>query len=102
MEKEAQKIIITITGADKIGIVAKITQVLADCEANIEDIRQSIMQGHFIMMMLCDIAKSKKSFKEIKEILTKKMETSAKAENFETALILREKIKETLTCFYQD
>ncbi len=31
--------------------------------------------------------------KEIKEILTKKMETSAKAENFETALILRDKIK---------
>lgn len=70
MEKEAQKIIITITGADKIGIVAKITNVLADCEANIEDIRQSIMQGHFIMMMLCDISKSKKSFKEIKEILS--------------------------------
>ena len=28
------------------------------------------MQGHFIMMMLCDISKSKKSFKEIKEILS--------------------------------
>ena len=31
--------------------------------------------------------------KEIKEILNDKMETSAKAENFETALILRDKIK---------
>lgn len=31
--------------------------------------------------------------KEIKQILTKKMETSANAENFETALILRDKIK---------
>lgn len=35
----------------------------------------------------------KGDIKEIKEILTRKMEVSAKAENFETALILRDKIK---------
>lgn len=62
-----QKIIITITGADKIGIVAQITAALANCETNIEDIRQSIMQGCFSMMMLCDITNAKKSFKEIRD-----------------------------------
>lgn len=62
-----QKIIITITGADKIGIVAQVTAALANCEANIEDIRQSIMQGCFSMMMLCDITNAKKSFKEIRD-----------------------------------
>ena len=35
----------------------------------------------------------KGDIKEIKQILQNKMETSAKAENFETALILRDKIK---------
>ena len=35
----------------------------------------------------------KGDIKEVKEILTRKMEVSAKAENFETALILRDKIK---------
>lgn len=35
----------------------------------------------------------KGDIKEVKEILTHKMEVSAKAENFETALILRDKIK---------
>lgn len=68
---EIKKIIITLTGADKVGIVAKITDTLAKCGVNIEDIRQSIMQGYFIMMMLCDIKGSELSFKEIKEQLTK-------------------------------
>lgn len=64
------KIIITINGADKIGIVARITAALEQCSANIEDIRQTIMQGCFSMMMLCDITNSKKTFKEIKQELT--------------------------------
>ena len=45
------------------------TSVLAKYEVNIEDIKQTLMQGHFVMFMLCDIAKSKYSFKEIKEAL---------------------------------
>jgi len=65
-----QKIVVTISGSDKVGIVAKITAVLAQCRVNIEDIRQTIMQGHFVMLMLCDISASDKPFKEIKEQIT--------------------------------
>ena len=36
---------------------------------NIEDIKQTLMQGHFVMFMLGDISNSKNSFKEIKEAL---------------------------------
>ena len=67
---KAQKIVVTIQGSDKVGIVAAITAALAQCRVNIEDIRQTIMQGHFVMLMLCDIATSDKSFKEVKEIIT--------------------------------
>jgi len=67
----ADKIIVTVSGVDKIGIVAKITSVFADYEVNIEDIKQTLMQGHFVMFMLCNIENSKYSFKEIKEALTK-------------------------------
>ncbi len=65
----ADKIIVTVSGIDKVGIVAKITTVFADYEVNIEDIKQTLMQGHFVMFMLCDIEKSKYSFKEIKEAI---------------------------------
>ena len=65
-----QQIIVTVSGVDKVGIVAKVTAVLAKYEVNIEDIKQTLMQGHFVMFMLCDIEKSNFSFKEIKEALT--------------------------------
>ena len=67
-----QQIIITVSGIDKVGIVAKVSSVLAEYGVNIEDIKQTLMQGHFVMFMLCNIEKSKFSFKEIKEALTSK------------------------------
>ena len=69
------KILITISGLDKVGIVAGISQSLAKLGVNIEDIKQTIMQDHFVMMMLCDISKSQNSFKTIKEELIKSGET---------------------------
>ncbi len=65
------KILITISGLDKVGIVAKISATLAQLSVNIEDIKQTIMQDHFVMMMLCDISSSKENFKLIKEELIK-------------------------------
>lgn len=63
------QIIVTVSGVDKVGIVAKITAILAEYEVNIEDIKQTLMQGHFVMFLLGNIEKSKFSFKEIKEAL---------------------------------
>lgn len=67
----SNQIIVTVSGIDKVGIVAEVTAVLAKHEVNIEDIKQTLMQGHFVMFMLCDIEKSTYSFKEIKEALIK-------------------------------
>lgn len=65
------QIIVTVSGVDKVGIVAKVSTALAMLEVNIEDIKQTIMQGHFVMFLLGNIAGSKFSFKEIKDQLTK-------------------------------
>ena len=67
---EDNKIIITVSGTDKVGIVAMVAQILADNKINIEDIKQTLMQGHFVMFMLCDISNSPVSFKEFKTTLT--------------------------------
>lgn len=64
-----QQIIVTVSGVDKVGIVAKVTAVLAEYEVNIEDIKQTLMQGHFVMFLLGNIEKSKYSFSEIKDAL---------------------------------
>ena len=67
----SDQIIVTVSGVDNIGIVAKVTATMAEYTVNIEDIKQTLMQGHFVMFMLCNIGQSKSSFKEIKEALTK-------------------------------
>ena len=69
------KILITISGLDKVGIVAGISHTLAQLNVNIEDIKQTIMQDHFVMMMLCNISNSKESFSTIKD----KLEETAKS-----------------------
>lgn len=63
------KIIITVSGTDKVGIVSGISTVLAKYKVNIEDIKQTLMQGHFVMFMLCDIKDAALSFKELKNVL---------------------------------
>ena len=63
------QIIVTVSGIDKVGIVAKVTAVLAQYQVNIEDIKQTLMQGHFVMFLLGNIEKSQYSFSEIKDAL---------------------------------
>lgn len=65
------QIIVTVQGIDKVGIVAGVANVLTKYEVNIEDIKQTLMQGHFVMFLLANIENSKYSFKEIKEALVK-------------------------------
>ena len=67
MENDNNKIIITVAGIDKVGIVSAVSSCLSKYEINIEDIKQTIMQDNFVMIMLCDIEKMKVSFKELKD-----------------------------------
>ena len=66
---DENKIIITVSGTDKVGIVAGVATVLTKVKVNIEDIKQTLMQGHFVMFMLCDTSESELNFKEIKNAL---------------------------------
>ena len=67
MNKADNQVIITVSGNDKIGIVAGVSNKLLQFKVNIEDIKQTIMQDNFAMMMLCDISKLEVSFKEFKD-----------------------------------
>ncbi|MBE5929076.1 MAG: ACT domain-containing protein [Lachnospiraceae bacterium] len=60
-----KKTIITVVGKDSVGIIAKVCTYLAENDVNILDISQTITGGYFNMMMIADIANSKKAFTEI-------------------------------------
>jgi ACT domain-containing protein len=62
-------VIVTVIGKDKPGIIAKVATALANNEVNIEDISQTIVQGNFTMLMLCDLQKAKMTLKELKKYL---------------------------------
>lgn len=49
------KAVVTVTGKDRKGIIAKVSAFLAERGANIEDISQTIMGEYFAMIMIADI-----------------------------------------------
>ena len=44
--------VITVIGADKVGILASISTVCANAHVNIEEVTQTILRGMFAMIML--------------------------------------------------
>ena len=48
------KAVITVTGRDTTGIIAKVSTKCAENEVNIIDISQSVLKDFFAMTMLCE------------------------------------------------
>ncbi|RDW15767.1 ACT domain-containing protein [Oceanobacillus arenosus] len=48
--------VVSVIGKDQVGIIAKVTNILADNQINILDISQTILQDFFTMMMIVDVA----------------------------------------------
>jgi ACT domain-containing protein len=54
-KKTRQICIVTVTGRDKVGIIARISNIMAKVNVNIVDVSQRIMEEYFVMTMACDI-----------------------------------------------
>ncbi len=50
--------ILTVIGKDKVGIIAGVSQKLAELEINILDVSQTIMDDYFTMMMMLSMDKN--------------------------------------------
>ena len=87
------KAIMTVIGADRVGIVADVATLLAKMGVNILDINQTIMDGIFTMTILVDTATSSHSFEKISAALTEKGE--------EIALSIRIQRREVFTAMHR-
>lgn len=65
------KAVIAVIGKDMVGILAKVTAVCAENDANVLEVTQSILQDMFVMVMMVDISKSQIPFAELSDKLTK-------------------------------
>ncbi|MCR6544544.1 ACT domain-containing protein [Dehalobacterium formicoaceticum] len=63
------RIIVTVVGMDKVGIIARVTTALADAGVNILDISQTIMQDFFTMIMICDMSAAQVDLAGLKKAL---------------------------------
>ena len=59
-------IVLTIVGKDKVGIIAKASQLLAENKVNIISINQNIMDGFFNMVLIADMSEDSISLQELK------------------------------------
>ena len=62
------KAVLTVIGVDQVGIIAKVTAVLAENNINILDITQTIMQNLFTMIMLVDMSNCSKKISEVSDV----------------------------------
>ena len=66
---QTEHAIISVLGADRPGIVAAVSAVLAESKVNILDISQTILQGTFTMNMLVDLQNAERDFACIQDTL---------------------------------
>ena len=66
-----KKIVVTVIGADRVGIVAGVTKELAKENINILDISQTIIQGYLNMLMIVEMNETDERFSEIADGLEK-------------------------------
>lgn len=65
------KAVVTVTGTDQRGIIAKVSGYLFEHGVNIEDITQTILGGQFAMMMKVDLSESKEDISQLADGLEK-------------------------------
>ncbi|MDY6313642.1 MAG: ACT domain-containing protein [Clostridia bacterium] len=64
------KAVISVVGHDKVGIIAKVSALLAEHNVNILDISQTVMQGYFTMIMLVDVEKLDIKFGDFADLMS--------------------------------
>jgi ACT domain-containing protein len=63
------RMIISVFGLDHPGIVAGVSQILAQADCSIVDINQTVVQGKFAMVIIADTSRARESTAELKERL---------------------------------
>ncbi|HEX6997166.1 MAG TPA: ACT domain-containing protein [Gammaproteobacteria bacterium] len=74
MQDKSTRIIVTVIGEDRVGIIAAVAGVLAEANVNIVDISQTTLREFFTMILMADMAKASVPFDELKRRLNAKGE----------------------------
>ena len=73
-EGSSERMVISVFGLDHPGIVAGVSQILAEASCSIVDINQTVVQGKFAMVIIADTSRARESTAELKERLRREGE----------------------------
>ena len=73
-EGSAERLIVSVFGVDHPGIVAAVSQILAESGCSIIDINQTVVQGKFAMVIIADISRARESAAALKDRFRKEGE----------------------------
>lgn len=65
------RIVISVIGPDRVGIIAAVSAVLAENGINILDISQTIMQEFFVMILVADMNNASVDLIALKDLLAR-------------------------------
>lgn len=66
-EGSSGRLVVSVFGVDRPGIVAAVAQILAEAECSIIDINQTVVQGKFAMVLIADTTRARESATALKE-----------------------------------
>ncbi|MCC7461380.1 MAG: ACT domain-containing protein [Gammaproteobacteria bacterium] len=66
MAESSNRVIVTVVGQDRTGIIAGTSRVLADAGVNILDISQTLLGEFFVMIMMADLAGATLTLEQLK------------------------------------
>ncbi len=73
-EGSSDRMVISVFGVDHPGIVAGVSQILAEAECSIVDINQTVVQGKFAMVIMANTSRARESATELKDRLRREGE----------------------------
>jgi ACT domain-containing protein len=65
----SDRLVISVFGVDHPGIVASVSQILAESNCSIIDINQTVVEGKFAMVIIADASRARESVTTLKERL---------------------------------
>ena len=63
------KLIVTVVGKDRVGIIAAVTKILAENDVNVLSINQNILEGFFNMILFAEADENKIQLVELQNSL---------------------------------
>lgn len=69
------KAVVTVIGKDKVGILAGASNEIANVNANVVEVTQSVLDEYFAMIMLIDISEMTTSLETLKESIKNSVPT---------------------------